>query len=40
MDLNKKSGLIYVENFVYGEFETTVDYLDSHNPSTGAVWAR
>ncbi len=40
MNVNKSDGLVYVENFVDGEFEAASSYVDSYEPATGKVWAK
>ena len=32
--------LLKAENFIDGQFETTLNYLDSYEPATGKVWAQ
>lgn len=32
--------LIYVQNFIGGQFVPCDDFIDSYNPSTGQVWAK
>ena len=33
------SNLPRAQNFIFGQFEDTDTYIDSHEPSTGKVWA-
>ena len=40
MDYNFVNGLVYAQNYVYGEFDDSETMIDSYNPSTGRVWAR
>ncbi len=35
----KRSGVTYVQNYIYGNFEDSEgDMIDSINPATGQVW--
>lgn len=40
LNYNYRGGLVHLQNYVYGEFEDTEDYIDSYNPATGQVWAK
>ena len=40
LNLNLKAGLVHAQNFIDGDFEDSLNLLDSFNPSTGLVWAK
>lgn len=40
MNYNYHNGLVYVQNYIYGEFQDSEAYIDSFNPGTGHVWAK
>ena len=40
MDVEGKTEVSVIENFIGGQFFPTNQYVDSFNPSTGEVWAK